>query len=445
MIKYFRFFITFLLAVIALGAQAQSTATTSSPYSRYGLGELNPALLPQNVGMGGIGTAISSISGYNNINPLNPASYGAIRFTVIDAGMYSNISNYAQTGQTSQTDANFRLSHVTFAIPTSKHSALSFGLLPYSAVGYNYTTTKTGFGTSATPSGPKVDTNATNYVYRGEGGLSKAYLGWGFGIGKHLLLGANVSYIFGNLTNYQDLEIPGLVGFDNTEVETRNSIRGLNYDYGIQYTFDLSDTKHLTLGYSGSAGTSLNSAYSYIVSQFTYDANGVANVATDTLKNEQNPKSKIKLPQINHFGISFQSDLKFLIGADYSIGNWSNLTFGGVNQGLQNSKTLNVGGQFTPNANALNNYFARTDYRLGFIYEDTYYNVNNTGIKSKAITFGFGFPLAPNNQTAFYKINFSAELGQTGTVQNGLVRENYINLHLGFTLNDKWFIRYKFE
>ena len=195
MIKYTRFFITFSLAVIAIGAKAQSstTATTSSPYSRYGIGDYSSSLLPQNIAMGGIATAINRISGYNNINILNPASYGDINFTTIDVGIYSNINTVSQTGQTGATNANFRLSHVAFAIPTSKHSALSFGLVPYTELGYNYKQTLSkGFGT-----GSSVDTNAVNYIYSGEGGLSKAYLGYGYKIGKHLRLGANASYIFG--------------------------------------------------------------------------------------------------------------------------------------------------------------------------------------------------------------------------------------------------------
>src|SRR5215469_12092703 len=98
MIKYTRSFITFLLVAIAFGAAAQSattTATTSSPYSMYGLGDISPALLPQNIGMGGIGTAINRISGYNNINPLNPASYGLINYTTIDAGIYGSVSSFS--------------------------------------------------------------------------------------------------------------------------------------------------------------------------------------------------------------------------------------------------------------------------------------------------------------------------------------------------------------
>jgi hypothetical protein len=49
-----------------------------------------------------------------------------------------------------------------------------------------------------------------NYLYSGDGGLSKFYLGYGIGIGKHLSIGANVSYIFGNLKETQSTEIPSL-------------------------------------------------------------------------------------------------------------------------------------------------------------------------------------------------------------------------------------------
>jgi len=423
-----------------MAQSAQTIATSSSPYSRFGLGDIDPALLPQNLGMGGIATAINRISGYNNINPLNPASYGLINYTTIDAGIYANISTFSQTGQANATNNNFRLSHVAFAIPVSKHSALSFGLMPYSEMGYNNIQTQSkGFGT-----GSSADTNAVNYVFNGNGGISKAYLGYGFGIGKHLLIGANMSYLFGNLQQLSSTEIPGLFGSLNSRTEQDNSVSGLNYDYGVQYSFDFGETKHLVLGYSASANSKINTTSTYIVSQYTYASSGVENLAADSIVNYQSTKSKIQLPQINHFGISFQNDGHFIIGADYTMGHWSGLTIDGVNQGFQDSKTFNIGGQFTPDINSLHNYFARTDYRLGFIYDETYLNLNNTNINRYAVTFGFGLPLSPN-LTSFYKINFSAEVGQRGTVQNGLVRENYVNLHLAFTLNDKWFQKFKFD
>jgi hypothetical protein len=448
MIKYTRLFVTFLLAVIVLQAKSQSTATTSSPYSRFGIGDVSDQLMPQNIGMGGIATATNIIGGYNSINVINPASYGKITFTTIDVGIYSNVITLSKTGYPDARSSNFRLSHVAFAFPVTKHSALSFGLLPYSEVGYNYKQIlPKGFGTSPTPPGsPKVDTNATNYIYSGDGGLSKAYLGYGINIGRHLLIGANVSYIFGSLQQNQSTEIPALYGVLNSNIEEDNHIGGFNYDYGIQYSIDLSDTKHLILGYSASANSMLNVQNTYIVSQYTRDASGNQNVAADSIVNMQSPKAKLQLPQINHFGIVFQNEAKFMVGADYTMGKWSDLSIAGVNSGLQDSKTFNIGGQITPNVNALSNFWALIDYRLGAIFEQTYVNYNGVSIKKYAGTFGLGIPLPHDRASnAFYKINFSAEIGREGSLASGLVRENYVNFHLSFQLNDKWFQRYKFE
>lgn len=443
MIRITRIFFTFLLAVAfstAMAQSTQSTATTSSPYSRYGLGIIDPALLPQTRAMGGIGTAVNTINNFYNINMLNPASYGAIHFTVIDAGLYSNIESLSQTGAgAAQKNANFRLSHVAFAFPVTKRSALSFGLMPYSEMGYNYKQTKSNYGT-----GIASDTSQVNYIYSGNGGLSKAYLGYGFGVGKHILLGANVSYIFGNLLQYQSTEIPNLYGVLNSRIEQSNSVGGLNYDLGTQVSFDLSQTSRVIFGYSASLASTLNSQSKYIVSQYQGTSSNES-AAADSLINNQATKSKINLPLVQHFGVSYQKDGKFLVGADYSIGKWSGLTIDGVNQGLQNSQTFNIGGQITPNINALSSYWALVDYRLGFMYQKTNVEINNYNITQKAITFGLGFPLRSERSSTFYKINFSAEVGKRGTLMNGLVQDNYVNIHLSFTLNDRWFLKYRFD
>lgn len=442
MIKYTRLFITFLLAAIVFGAKAQSTATTSSPYSKYGIGLISDQLLPQNIGMGGIATAVNSIGGYSSINVINPASYGKIAFTTIDAGLYTNFTTDKNSLATEK-NSNTRLSHIAFAIPVTKKSAFSFGLMPYSELGYSYRQTSIRNGSKNTAG--SVDTT-TNYIYSGQGGLSKAFLGYGFGVGKHLLIGANFSYIFGNLEEDQSTEFPDLYGTLNSRQQESNHVSGVNYDYGIQYSIDFPNSKHLILGYSASANTKLKVQQNFIVSQYTRDASGNENVAADTLVNSQSPNGKIQLPQINHFGISYQKDNSFLIGADYTIGQWKSLSIAGTPAGLQNSKTLNVGGQIIPNVNSLSNYLALINYQLGFIYDQTYLSVNNTNIKRYAATFGLGIPLPHDRaSSAFYKINFSAEVGKRGTLNNGLVQENYVNFHLGFTLNDRWFQRYKFE
>jgi hypothetical protein len=445
MIKYIKILLLFLLAGTVLDARSQSSATTSSPYSRFGIGDLNPQMLPQNIAMGGIGTALGLINGYSSVNPINPASYSSIGLTTIDVGLYGSVFTLNQTGQTSQRDANFRLSHITFGIPVTRNSALAFGLMPYSEVGYTQTLNR-GFGTSA-----PADTNRTLLSYRGEGGLSKAFLGYGFSIFRTVKLGANLSYIFGNLKQFSSTEFPELYGALNSRDEKSYAVGGLSYDFGAQYQLDLSLTRHIIFAYSTSAKSAINSQKSHIVSHYKTDGSGNESIATDSIINIQGAKSKIQLPNVHHFGISYQRDQKFLVGVDYTMGNWSSLSIDGANAGMTNSRTLNVGGQITPNINSINSYLATVDYRAGFILDQTYFNVNNvngagqTNIKSYAATLGFGIPLRPVNGTSFYKINIAAELGRRGTLTNGLVRENYFKIRLGFTLNDRWFQRYKFD
>ncbi len=421
---------------------AQATATTSSPYSQYGLGTLNDGLLPQTRAMGGISTAINRISGFNTINIQNPASYSAINLTSIDVGVLGAFSTLKQGSITGQTNGNFRLSHFNFAAPVSKRSALSFGLVPYSELGYSYRQSVANLGT-----GSPADTNSVNYIYNGDGGLSKAYAGYGFGIGKHLSFGGNVSYIFGNLRKFRSTEVPDLFASVNTRSERSNSVGGVSFDYGTQLSFDLAEASHLIFGYSGSAGNKLNSRITNVVSQYltSLDGNDITeSAAIDTLSNQVIANGKIKLPLMHHVGVSFQKDGKFLIGADYSLGNWSAFSIGGVNQGLQNSQSLSVGGQITPNSNSLRNYFARVDYRLGVRLDKTNIRINNTDIKQQVVSFGLGLPL-PRNGGAFYKINLAGEYGQRGTLSNNLIKENFFSIHLGFTLNDTWFQKYKFD
>jgi len=134
-----------------------------------------------------------------------------------------------------------------------------------------------------------------------------------------------------------------------------------------------------------------------------------------------------------------------MIGAEYKTGSWSNVTLNGVNAGLQNDQNFSLGAQLTPNINSINSFLAVIDYRVGFNYDKTYINFNGTDITQYGATFGFGIPIPNTSRTDFYKVNFALEVGRRGTLENNLIRENYFNFHLGFTLNNKWFQKFKFD
>ncbi|MDQ1141106.1 hypothetical protein [Pedobacter agri] len=419
-----------LVLVCGLGAQAQ--VTTSSPYSRFGLGNIKGSLLPQFRAMGGISTAVNSVTGFNNINMQNPASYSAVTLTTIDVGMSAGLTSLSRNNLT-ETSFNSTFSHLAFAVPVSRRSALSFGILPYSDLGYTYRNTV------------KIDTTNVDQLYEGEGGLSKAYIGYGYRIGDHLRIGANAEYIFGNLLTTRATEYAS-AGAINAKLQNKNSVGGLNYSYGIQYDFNIGKKTSMTLGYSGSNSGKLNSTQTFYATQYSRDANGNENTALDTLSSVDNGRSNLTLPLTHNFGISIKQSDKWLIGADFRMSKWAATSINNINSGLQDSWGASLGGQWTPDATSYNSYMKRVDYRLGFSYDKTYIQINNQDIKQMGASLGFGFPLpSANAGSAFYKINFTTEVGQRGTLNNNLVKEQYINFHLGFTLNDTWFRKYRVD
>eukprot|EP01118_Nematostelium_gracile_P002134 TRINITY_DN1229_c0_g1_i4.p1 TRINITY_DN1229_c0_g1~~TRINITY_DN1229_c0_g1_i4.p1 ORF type:complete len:445 (+),score=86.06 TRINITY_DN1229_c0_g1_i4:1497-2831(+) len=440
--------INYTAAVLALlfGTAAKAQVTTQSPYSKFGLGNVKPLVLPQFRAMGGVSTAIFSPTGYSNINMQNPASYAGITLTTADIGASGTIMNLKKD-DVSERSFNGSLNHVTLAFPVSRGSALSVGVLPYTELGYEFKNRAT-LGSAAGSSPEQID-----YLYSGEGGLNKAYLGYGFQIGDHFRLGANAEYIFGNLLQTGSSELvkqtdelgnPNVV---NARVQSKNSIGGVAFSYGTQYNIPFNSKTSFTIGYSGTAGSSINSKRSIVASQYTKNpTTGDETPYLDQLSNTEGSSLKMKMPMTHNFGVSLQKYNVWVIGADYRRGKWSDLSIGDVNQQLQDTYGFSAGGQITPDITSIGSYWNRVDYRVGFSYDKTYVQLNDQDIKQSAISFGFGFPLAPSPaRRSFYKINFTTEIGKRGAITNSLIQENFINFHLGFTLNDRWFQRFKFD
>ena len=405
-------------------------STTSSPYSQFGIGLISGSQLPQNRSLGGLSAGLRNPSSYSSLNISNPASYSSLRITTFDIGLFLGNTSLSK-GNVTEKAFDASLNHLAFGIPINKSSALSFGLVPYSSKGYNFRTPDL------------VGTNKVNYVYSAEGGISKAYLGYGFKLGKRFSLGTNVSYLFGNLEESRSAEYED-ISFLNSTTRQNNSISGLNFDYGLQYEAPLSKNVNLIVGYSGSSNSKLNSRGETLTTRYYIDQSGNANVAVDTTELREDAESKIQLPMLHTIGFTIQRTNKWLVGADVSLGQWKNYREGNTNPGLQNSMRVAVGGQITPDINAVGNYLNLVDYRFGFKYDKTYINLRNQDVNQMALTLGLGLPLASNRST-FYKINIGTELGQRGTLQNNLVRERFVNFFIGFTMNDQWFQKYKYD
>ena len=77
--------------------QLNAQNLTSSPYSRYGMGELQAPGFVQNFSMGGLGISLQNDSATPfNINITNPASFASIKITTFEAGLFSTLVKQIQ-------------------------------------------------------------------------------------------------------------------------------------------------------------------------------------------------------------------------------------------------------------------------------------------------------------------------------------------------------------
>ena len=83
----------------------------------------------------------------------------------------------------------------------------------------------------------------------------------------------------------------------------------------------------------------------------------------------------------------------------------------------------------------------RIVYRLGIRFEEIGLVINNESIDEFGISFGLGIPIG----RLFSNANICFEWGQRGTTNQNLVEENFFNLNISLSLNDRWFEKRKFN
>lgn len=404
-------------------------STSHSPYSQFGLGQMREDLLPQTRAMGGISTGVRYLTGLPTLNIANPASYSGLNRTVLEAGMYGNFTQLSRDNASDHT-ADFAFGHIAIGIPLQKYGGLSFGLLPFSDMGYS----------------SKSVESIGELVYEkqifGEGGINKAYLGYGVSPIRGLSIGANAGFLFGNLHDITEVSfLSDLATYPAELKETRN-IRGVTIDYGLQYSKSINRKYNLTVGYTGSLNNTINAKPSRVItiSENNFDDEFIA-PPLDTISNNTFATNKIRLPLKHNVGFTLTKGYNWMIGADFKYADWSKFEVPEGQSNLEKSYGFAVGGQIKPDPTSVR-YWNQVDYRLGFRYNQTPVVYRNQQINDMAVSIGVGLPLPETNfGRTFSQINLSAEFGQQGSLNNNLVRERYININFGFTINDSWFIR----
>lgn len=456
-----------LIFLLAFSPSYFAQTVTSSPYSRYGVGELHERAFTQQMGMGGLGYAITSDSTSPFfINITNPASYTGLRLTTFDAAVRSNTYRL-QSSSESKIFNNTSLGYLALGFPIGKRGGSSFGLLPYSSIGYNITDT---------------DTNAfgedVNTRYEGTGGLNQFYIGGAIKLlparmmskGYDLSIGANGSYIFGNLNNNRRLTYTASHYF-NTQITENTNVGDFTGDAGLQFTTIIRDsvTKvlrdssgmrigtikenvedwRLIFGLTSLFPSALEATRSSLVQTYEVTSRGVENFL-DTISHERDVEGVIDMPMTLGAGITIRKGDRIVIGADYTMQEWSKLKMFGEGSELNNSMKAALGFQLVPgrNLDTKDGYWKRVHYRAGAKYRQTYLELKGSQLTEYSFSFGLGLPLRVSRTGAFYThsaVNFAVEIGQRGTLDNNLIREQFARALVSFTLNDRWFIKRKFD
>jgi hypothetical protein len=419
---------SFVLATLTTSAFAQST--TNSPYSQFGLGDLTDQSVSFNKGMNGVGLGMHR---GNEVNPMNPASYSSVDSLtfLFDAGMSGQITNYSENGKKFSAKSG-GFDYVSALFRAFKNVGVSFGVLPYSNIGYDYLQT-----------GILDDRDETEVAsqYSGEGGLHQMYIGAGIRPIKPLSVGFNLSYLWGDYSRSM-----ATVESSNLSVlakEYRADISSYKLDFGVQFDLPLNKKDYLTLAAVWSPGHSLKSDPECLI----------ANVKTSISKADTTTyviSDGLKIPTTFGFGVAYHHAQNLRVGADLHIQKWGSVDFPSYTAGvyalksglLKDSYRLNLGGEWTPNPMA-RSVFKRIQYRAGVGMVTPYYYINGKeGPKEFSASLGFGIPIANgyNNRSV---LHISGQFVRRSA--DNLIKENMFRLNIGFTFNEKWFAKWKVE
>ena len=422
----------------------------NSPYARYGLGNLNNGANVRSAGIGGMSIAMREDSIPYLVNFLNPASYTSIGFTAFDIGIYGNIATLS-TSTESQSVNKANLSYFAFGFPVTKWWGGAFGLREFSSINYSasesYSDTSGAFGQDA---GEEFN---YGYQFQGDGGVNQFFVGIGLEPFKNFSLGINASYLFGRMNRIQRLEYDS-DNYFNVKSERYTDVGGFYVDYGLQYALGLKGGDHvLTFGSTFAHPMKVRANSTLLGRTYTLTAFG-EDLHRDTVVFREVKGGHVTMPWKYGFGMTWKKGEKWLFGVEHSQDLWSTYKdVNGKNDSLVNAWKTSAGIEFKPSVphttRGFWSYFGKMHYRLGGYYSMSQYKLKNTQLPEYGITLGFGFPLrrtrAGADKYIQSMVNFAVEWGQRGTTDRSLLLENYWNFKLGFTLNDRWFIKRKYE
>lgn len=406
-----------LMSICAASLSAQNNVV--SPYSRFGYGVLNDHATSAQRAMGGIGYAMNN---GRQINSMNPASYAAIDTLtfLFDMGVDLKSVNLKQAEE-SGNKLTGGLDYLTMQFPLGKYMGGSVGFLPYSEVGYAF--------------GEEIVNGEE--AHQGSGSINELYVGISGKPFKGFTIGANVSYLFGNLINDTYLST---TNSSTTLFERVLEVRDYDLRFGAQYSVNIGSKHRATLGVVYSPGKDFRGKTYGVYYDVTTSSNKPDTIGYTHLK------GKYSRPATYGIGLNYQWNNRLMAELDFTYQPWRDAK-AGVLEGFEATKfdnrwKVNFGVQYTPDLRG--SYLKRVRYRVGALYNRDYIMVGDNNVKDVGISFGFGLPTPINRYTkTVVNLGFEYRHRQSSPVK--LVTENYFQVTLGINFNELWFWQNKIQ
>lgn len=413
----------FVLPLLAAGLFYNAQSIGNSPYAAFGIGDIKYDNTTDVNAMGGISTAyIWDFN--NNFNFSNPAANKNLELTTLKVEA-TNENNFFKSNydNMSVTKHSSYLSNISIAFPLSPKVKFGLGYQPYSSKKYSILSKET-----------LSDGTLKANLFRGEGMISTVQAAVSYQISPEFGVGFRTNFYFGNIYDINELT------YSTAELingyETKNKTKSFNFTLGTAYQKKLAGNKKLTLGGTLTFGNTGKLETQYINSTYFYTPGQVKNnVSIIDSKFSQN---KDLIPLGFSLGAGYGKDAKWFLGTQVDY-NKSQIDFSTTPFTNEGSYKISAGGWYLPNYNNFRNYFSRVTYRYGAYYEKGNLSYIGTNVNKFALTGGLTLPFENKSASRMSGIDLGIELGQRGTLDNNLIRQNFVNLRIGLNFADKWF------
>lgn len=413
-----KLYLKYIFAAIIFFIQGYAYSQTNSSYSRIGIGDLLYSYSAPELGMGQLATSVAS-SEYIGIT--NPATWYKLNMTRFQANLAYN-GLYLSDNTANNFLGKAQFGGFTFAFPVSEENgiAVAMGLVPYS--GLNYKVTQPDIS-------PSSSIDEYNLLYQGQGGISRAFVGSSYKLPFNFILGASFNYYFGNISHSASAVFANSNDI-TSQYTTIYQTSGLGGDFGIispnlSAVFNSKKVTDARAAIAINYIAPLNADTLYT----TYSSLGTDTVGMGT--------AKMKIPTRISAGLSVVFSNKYLLSFDVASQAWSNYSVNDVKPGdLRNSFLLSAGFEYRPKPELGASPWEQIIWRAGLSYQQTQYYVNGTGVNQYSVSGGFSYPLSYENT-----VDFAVEYGIRGKSELNLFQEKFIQINVGLSLGELWFLR----